>query len=63
MGISLLQNGQIFVAGALGASSSLWPRLMALLIAFIMQNRMNAMMMKLTDRKKSKNVVSSGKKV
>ena len=46
MGISLLQNGHVLVVGA--ALSFFFPKLAAVLMAFIRQNKMNAMIMKLT---------------
>ena len=52
MSISLMQNGQILVAGAAG-SSFLAPREVSLFTALSRQNRMKAMMMKFTTEERN----------
>ena len=51
IGISLLQNGQILVEGA--SSAGFLPRDKALLMVFIKQNRMKAIIMKFTTEDKN----------
>lgn len=56
-GISLLQKGQTFVVGAAGVSSSFFlPIPAALLTTFIRQNRIKAIMMKLTTEERKAEV-------